>query len=84
MRDALRAMFIRAASNYSEEQLCAGWFIGLHDILRYDAENDPAWLLMALACNGWPNRDGDEDVWEPLTDAESDRALSIVFKGFTL
>lgn len=81
MRDALRVMFRRAASDWSERTFCAGWYTGLHEPLRAEARYDMAWLIMAYACDGWPGDDDDE--WLPLTELET-RVAVAVLGGFVL
>ena len=59
----LRWIFVRAASDWSEERFAAGWMGGLeHDLKRAGG----AWLVMAQLCGGWPTGPHADDPWLPL------------------
>jgi len=79
MQDALRAMFVRAASDLNAGTLNEGW-PARPDELRAAAALDTSWLLMAHACDGWPSRDpiSHMTVWEPLTWIERERAITLM------
>lgn len=73
-RSALRAAFIRAASDYSEQRWCAQWMSGIEVELR---EIGGAWLVLAMLCGGWPTGEVDGE-WLPVTDDEAHRAASTI------
>lgn len=65
----VREWFVDAISNYSEERWCAGWLIGIEEIIR---EEGGPWLWPAGLARGWPLGYRGEDGWDPLTEDEQD------------
>ncbi len=65
--DAVRRIFCLAVSGYSEERWCAGWLIGIEDVLRREGGG---WTVLARLAGGWPQGLDGEDGWAPLTSAE--------------
>lgn len=60
LRDAIRAVLLRAMSHWSEETYAAGWLIDLEARLHHEAG---VWEHVGRAV-GWPIGPEAEDGWE--------------------
>lgn len=65
--DDLRRIFCTAISGCSEDRWCAGWLIGIEDVIRREGGG---WTVLARLAGGWPQGLDGQDGWAPLTPDE--------------